>query len=208
MLAPVSVQNPRLAVCAFALSLGVTLALAAPTSAQGLSIGWRDCRSGNGIGGTDEDPDCTPNFNPLSLFPAIRLASRVDSVFAMELVIDVDVATDSLPPWWHVEAGGGLPSERLVREHRAAPQLPGRLGGAGRGVRAGLDPGLPRGLAPARATPRGGRGAARAHGHARGERLLLGLPRRAGAHRPERLRRLYISLLPGVQFSAHPPPAG
>src|ERR1051325_11974340 len=78
MLAPVSVQNPRLAVCAFALSLGVTLALAAPTSAQGLSIGWRDCRSGNGIGGTDEDPDCTPNFNPLSLFPAIRLASRVD----------------------------------------------------------------------------------------------------------------------------------
>src|ERR1044072_2556175 len=107
MLAPRSGSNPPPPVRCLALSLGVTLALAAPTSAQGLSIGWRDCRSGNGIGGTDEDPDCTPNFHPLSLFPAIRLASRVDSVFAMELVIDVDVATDSLPPWWHVEGGGG-----------------------------------------------------------------------------------------------------
>ena len=86
----------------------VLAALGVPrlAAAQGLSIGWQDCRSGSGTGSPDATIGCTASINSLPLFPAVRLASPIDSIFAMELVIDVDVATDVLPPWWHMEAGG------------------------------------------------------------------------------------------------------
>jgi len=81
-----------------AATLAAILATSAPARAQGLSLSWQDCRAG--IGADDPAYDCSANINSLDLFPSVRLAARVDSVFAMELVIDVDVLQDPMPPWW------------------------------------------------------------------------------------------------------------
>ncbi|MEQ1833846.1 MAG: hypothetical protein ABL977_12390 [Candidatus Eisenbacteria bacterium] len=49
---------------------------------------------------------CGISINDLPLFPALRLEAAVDSVLSAEVVIDVEVATDPLPTWWHMEPGG------------------------------------------------------------------------------------------------------
>ncbi len=96
----------RAAACGVAL-LGV---LAGAGHAQpvgvGLSLGWDDCRSSPGTGSLNRRFGCGVTLLDMPLFPAVRLAAPIDSVLSVELVIDVDVATDALPPWWHMEPGG------------------------------------------------------------------------------------------------------
>jgi len=72
----------------------------------GLSLGWLDCRAQGGAGSSDLGPGCESTISEYALFPGIVLATPQDSVLSMELVIDVDVAADSLPAWWHMESGG------------------------------------------------------------------------------------------------------
>ena len=86
------------------LLIGATL-LADPSgvSAQGLSIGWQDCRSGGNPGGSLQDFGCTSNTSAFPMYPGVRLLAPVDSVFSMEVVIDVDVASDPLPDWWSMD---------------------------------------------------------------------------------------------------------
>jgi hypothetical protein len=128
--------------------------------AAGLSLGWQDCRSGGNPGGASQNFGCGSTFAEFSLFPAFVLATAVDSVYAMELVIDVDVAADPLPAWWRLDptgcrAGGWLASASLLGSCSdpwagsgvAAAQgwLPGTPGGSGRHARllvaAGAAPG-------------------------------------------------------------------
>ena len=73
---------------------------------SGISLGWQDCRTGSGTGSVNQNFGCGIAVNDLPMFPGLRLAAPVDSVIGMELVIDVDVATDQLPTWWHMEPGG------------------------------------------------------------------------------------------------------
>ena len=90
-----------------ALLLAMLAAAWAPPAARaaaGLSLGWGDCRAGGS--GTDiQRFGCASSFVELPLFPAFVLAATVDSVISMELVIDVDVAADSLPAWWRTDQG-------------------------------------------------------------------------------------------------------
>jgi len=68
---------------------------------QGLSIGWNDCRTAGGSGAADIGQfGCASNTSIFRLYPTYRPPAAVDSVFTVELVIDVDVATNPLPPWW------------------------------------------------------------------------------------------------------------
>ncbi len=87
---------------------GALLALilcATPARSQGLSIAWQDCRPPHGSGFSGQNYGCQTNIVVLPLFPAFTLAAMVDSVYAMELVIDVDVAADPLPAWWRMDPG-------------------------------------------------------------------------------------------------------
>lgn len=79
---------------------------AAPVRAQGIAIGWHDCRPPGGGGFNGQNYGCTSNIITLPLFASFSLATPVDSVWAMELVVDVDVATEALPAWWRMEPGG------------------------------------------------------------------------------------------------------
>jgi hypothetical protein len=90
------------------LLLGAALALApgARAQPQGIAIGWQDCRSAGGPGGANQNFGCVNTINNFPFFPTVRLTAGLDSVYAVELVIDVDVAADSLPAWWHMEPGG------------------------------------------------------------------------------------------------------
>ena len=72
----------------------------------GLSLGWQDCRTAPGAGGDNQNFGCTVTINDLPLIPALKLTTAIDSVIACELVIDVGLATSTLPPWWHMEPGG------------------------------------------------------------------------------------------------------
>lgn len=72
----------------------------------GLSLGWDDCRSSPGAGSVNRRFGCGFTLLDMPLFPAVRLADPIDSVLSVELVIDVDVADLTLPPWWHMEPGG------------------------------------------------------------------------------------------------------
>lgn len=84
------------------------VALAGPISfSPGLAIAWQDCRSPGGAGFNDTNFGCLSNITTLPLFPSFVLETPVDSVYVMELVIDVNVATtDPLPEWWRMDPGG------------------------------------------------------------------------------------------------------
>jgi hypothetical protein len=83
-----------------ALALGPVAGLA-----QGLALGWQDCRPPTGTGFGNQGFGCTSNIVEIPLFPSFTLATPVDSVHALELVIDVDVAADPLPEWWRMDPG-------------------------------------------------------------------------------------------------------
>jgi hypothetical protein len=93
----------RLAGALLALFLGGTLS--APASAQGLKLAWQDCRAPDGAGFTSQAFGCQSVITEFPLFPSFTLATLVDSVYAAELVIDVDVDADPLPEWWRMDPG-------------------------------------------------------------------------------------------------------
>jgi len=74
--------------------------------AAGLSLGWQDCRTTAPSGFGNQAFGCASNIVEFPLFPSFSLVAAADSVYSMELVIDVDVAADPLPAWWHMEPGG------------------------------------------------------------------------------------------------------
>ena len=104
MFVPVSNRVVGVTCCCGVLALAW---LGAPLAAraQVLSIGWQDCRSGGNPGFDRVTFGCGSNTSQFPLYPAVRLAAPVDSVFAVELVIDVDVAADPLPEWWLMDSG-------------------------------------------------------------------------------------------------------
>lgn len=89
--------------------LAGALLLSIPTAdavrAQGIAIAWQDCRAPGGSGFDTQNFGCTSNIVTIPLFPSFTLATAVDSVWAMELVIDVAVAEAALPAWWRMDPG-------------------------------------------------------------------------------------------------------
>ncbi len=97
---PAGVVQASLAGVLISLLLGTT-----PARAQGLSLAWQDCRPPTGAGFNGQNYGCQSNIVEIPLFPSFTLAAPVDSVYVMELVIDVDVAADPLPAWWRMDPG-------------------------------------------------------------------------------------------------------
>lgn len=92
---------------AFVLVAGLLAATRiAHAQTSGLSLGWQDCRTPDGIGSGNQSFGCGVTFAEFPLFPTVRLAASVDSVVAVELVLDAGVAGESLPPWWDMGPGG------------------------------------------------------------------------------------------------------
>lgn len=84
-----------LAVC----FLGASAAHAGPT----LTLGWVDCRTAGG--NTNQIFGCGSNTFEMMLHPAFELTTAVDSVFQLEMVIDIQHANDPLPQWWRMDPG-------------------------------------------------------------------------------------------------------
>ncbi len=100
-----------LAACLLAL-VGVTTPCRAQVSGAGLALGWEDCRTSPGAGLANRNFSCGVSLTDLPLVPTLRLIDPVDSVLAVELVVDVVVAGSTLPTWWNMQPGGchGSPS--------------------------------------------------------------------------------------------------
>jgi len=134
-------RAPRPAPLALALAL---LVPGTPAPAQGLSLAWQDCRAPAGTGSTNQSFGCGSNISEFPLFPVFTLASPVDSVLAVELVIDVDVAADPLPDWWRTD-----PGQCRANGWSAGPALSASCsdpwGGAGTAAFQGWLPGTPGG---------------------------------------------------------------
>lgn len=110
------------------------------SQASGISLGWQDCRSSGAPGQSNQNFSCASNIVEFPLFAGLRLESAVDSVIAVELVIDVDVAADSLPPWWRMDPGqchtGGWAADASLSGSCADPWQ-GTGAGSAQGWRAG-----------------------------------------------------------------------
>ena len=84
----------RLLILAF---LGGGAAHAGPA----LTLGWQDCRPAGGSG--NQAFGCGSNTIEMFLHPAFELSSTVDSVFQLEMVLDIQHASDPLPQWWRLD---------------------------------------------------------------------------------------------------------
>lgn len=117
------------------------------SQAGGISLGWQDCRSSGAPGQLNQNFSCTTNIVEFPLFAGLRLESAVDSVIAVELVIDVDVAADPLPPWWRMDPGqchtGGWAADASLSGSCADPWQ-GTGAASAQGWRAGEPGGSPR----------------------------------------------------------------
>ncbi len=77
--------------------LGAATAQAGPA----LTLGWLDCRPVGGSG--NQSFGCGSNTTEMLLYPTFELAGPVDSVFQLEMVIDIQHASDPLPQWWRLD---------------------------------------------------------------------------------------------------------
>jgi len=86
-------------------ALVACLAASPAAGAAGLSIAWQDCRPPLGSGFNGQSFGCSSDIAEFPIFPSFSLPTTMDSVYSMELVIDVDVARDPLPAWWVMAPG-------------------------------------------------------------------------------------------------------
>ena len=93
----------RAAACA-ALTLA-WLAGSGAAHAAGTFVAWRDCRVDGAQWLANEAHGCQSTITDVAFYPGFELAVAIDSVLAMELVIDVDVAAAALPAWWRMDPG-------------------------------------------------------------------------------------------------------
>jgi hypothetical protein len=90
------------AAVALAAVLAMTGAGASPlAAAEGLFLTWADCALGNVS--HNANSVCMSNLGSNDLYVAFRMPFPVDSVIGIELVVDVQHATASLPDWWRFD---------------------------------------------------------------------------------------------------------
>src|SRR5438093_4928136 len=88
----------------FCLSL-IAASFASPArGAEGLFLSWGDCA----LGTASQTIlfDCAADTGQADLYCAFRLAQPIDSVLALEIVVDLQSAAATLPEWWHFEPLG------------------------------------------------------------------------------------------------------
>src|SRR2546425_176891 len=87
--------------CLVAAVLGATTA---PAS-EGIYLSWNDCWSAPDAR-SDLENVCLGSDGGQSLFCAFTLPEAMDSVVAVEVVVNIQLASGSLPAWWQLAPGG------------------------------------------------------------------------------------------------------
>jgi hypothetical protein len=123
------------------------LGLAGPAlAAEGLYLTWNDCAAAP-IAQHDLHSQCEAELGEQALYVAFTLPYAMDSVVAVEIVIDTQVSGGSLPAWWQYQpegcrfrsliAGASFVTEEVCSDfwhERATPdKLPGYFVGEPRG---------------------------------------------------------------------------
>jgi hypothetical protein len=71
---------------------------------EGLYLSWGDCALG--ASSSDLSNACDTNVGVQKLFCAFRMPFAVDSVLGVEVVVDVQHSSASMPAWWMFSPGG------------------------------------------------------------------------------------------------------
>ncbi len=69
----------------------------------GINLSWTDCGA---AGVANRTFACNTNSGTNVMVGSFVCPSGVDSLTGMEVVVDVQVQTATLPDWWHIETGG------------------------------------------------------------------------------------------------------
>jgi hypothetical protein len=72
---------------------------------EALHLTWIDCWTG-AAAASDETFECDVNSGERRLIAGFTLGTPIDSVIAIEAVIDLVHEDGTLPPWWHLDPGG------------------------------------------------------------------------------------------------------
>lgn len=108
-------------------------AFGASAQADQLFLRWNECAAG---GGAPNQPSaCAGSLGRQVVYPSFRLSTSVDSVVALECVIDLQHAADPLPPWWRLEPGGCRAGQLLAdTDYSASSGCIDTFGGFGGGL--------------------------------------------------------------------------
>jgi len=133
-----------------ALAGALLLGASAPRPAQAgandaIHLAWNDCRAG-AAASADLVFDCFSNTELFQLVCGLTLSATLDSVIAVEVVVDVQHQDPALPAWWQVGTSG---CRALALEASAGLQSTSECAGAwgpsGLALLQGFDVGQPRG---------------------------------------------------------------
>lgn len=80
---------------------------------ESLSLTWGDCVS-SAAATANVSSACDTELGERSLYAAFTLAYPLDSVVALEVVIDIQTSGAALPPWWEFTATGCRPGGLLA----------------------------------------------------------------------------------------------
>jgi len=85
-----------------ALAVSVSTNVSAGT-VSGINLAWNDCGT---FGTTNRTIPCTSNSGTNIIVASLVASAGLDSVLAITAVMDITTATDPLPSWWNMQAGG------------------------------------------------------------------------------------------------------
>ena len=90
-----------------AIAVGVALTcLTLDAAAQeGLFLTWNDC-AGSALASAVRTSACDNNDAQNRLYVAFSVATEVDSVLGVEIVVDLQTTASSIPEWWRFDAVG------------------------------------------------------------------------------------------------------
>jgi hypothetical protein len=104
----VAAARPALALIALialiSLGLGLGLAPRAARAGEALYLTWNDCPAGGGV--SNLAFACDTNNGENDLFVAFTMPQAANNVVAVEIVIDMQHSSLSLPDWWRLDPSG------------------------------------------------------------------------------------------------------
>jgi hypothetical protein len=101
---PASRASGRLIESTWLCLAAVILAARAASAGEGIYLTWNDCW--NAPNARSDLVSGCPLVGGQSLFCSFTLAGAIDSVVAVDVVVDVQLAAATLPAWWQLSPGG------------------------------------------------------------------------------------------------------
>lgn len=78
---------------------------ASDVSAQALHLTWNDCPQ-SGTASANKTFACHESLSESHLICSLSLAQPIDSILGVDVVVDLQTASATLPDWWRLEPGG------------------------------------------------------------------------------------------------------